>query len=46
MSRIAHNANQYTSSSEPLFFELAFDNLRRTADLFRSIYDQTNGIDG
>jgi transaldolase len=33
-------------SGEKLFFELALDDLRRAADLFRPIYDRTNGIDG
>jgi transaldolase len=29
-----------------LFFELALEDLRRAADLFRPIYDRTNGMDG
>jgi transaldolase len=33
-------------SGEELFFELALEDLRRAADLFRPIYDRTNGIDG
>jgi transaldolase len=33
-------------SGEQLFFELALEDLRRAADLFRPIYDQTNGMDG
>jgi transaldolase len=33
-------------SGEALFFELAIDDLRQAADLFRPIYDRTNGIDG
>src|SRR5271157_2081816 len=33
-------------SGEPLFFELALEDIRRAADLFRPIYDQTNGMDG
>ena len=33
-------------SDEKLFFELALDDLIRAADLFRPIYDRTNGIDG
>src|SRR5215813_1707362 len=33
-------------SSEPLFFELALQDLTRAADLFRPIYDKTNGVDG
>ncbi|MGH9681774.1 MAG: transaldolase [Candidatus Acidiferrales bacterium] len=33
-------------SGEDLFFELALDDLRQAADLFRPDYDQTNGVDG
>lgn len=33
-------------SGEDLFFELAIDDLRRAADLFRPIYDRTQGYDG
>jgi len=33
-------------SGEPLFFELALDDITRAADLFRPIFDQTNGMDG
>jgi len=33
-------------SGEPLFFELALEDIRRAADLFRPVYDQTNGVDG
>ena len=33
-------------SGEALFFELAFEDIRRAADLFRPIYDRTNGMDG
>ncbi len=33
-------------SSEPLFFELALEDLTRAADLFRPVYEKTNGIDG
>ncbi len=33
-------------SEEQIFFELALADLIRAADLFRPIYDQTNGIDG
>ena len=33
-------------TGERLFFELALDDLRRAADLFRSIHDRTNGVDG
>ncbi len=31
---------------EALFFELAIEDLTRAADLFRPIYDRTNGVDG
>ena len=33
-------------SEEQIFFELALADLIRAADLFRPIYDQTNGVDG
>jgi len=33
-------------SGEALFFELALDDLRQAADLFRPIYDRTDGVDG
>jgi transaldolase len=33
-------------SSEELFFELALEDLTRAADLFRPIYEHSNGIDG
>jgi transaldolase len=33
-------------NGEPLFFELALEDIIRAADLFRPIYDQTNGTDG
>src|SRR6185503_10587111 len=31
---------------EDLFFDLALDDLTKAADLFRPIYDRTNGVDG
>ncbi len=34
------------STGEELFFELAIDDLRRAADLFRPIHDRTDGVDG
>jgi transaldolase len=34
------------NSGEPLFFELAIEDIVRAADLFRPIFDQTNGMDG
>jgi len=33
-------------AGEALFFELALEDLRQAADLFRPIHDQTNGVDG
>jgi transaldolase len=33
-------------SGEGLFFELALEDLTQGADLFRPIYDRTNGVDG
>ena len=33
-------------SGEGLFFELALEDLTRAADLFRPIYDRTDGVDG
>jgi transaldolase len=33
-------------SDEALFFELALNDLTQAADLFRPIYDKTNGVDG
>lgn len=33
-------------SGETLFFELAIEDLSRAADLFRPIYERTNGVDG
>jgi transaldolase len=33
-------------SGEPLFFELALEDLTRAADLFRPINDKTKGVDG
>ncbi len=33
-------------SGEPLFFELALQDISRAADLFRPTFDQTNGMDG
>ena len=35
-----------SKSGDALFFELALDDLRQAADLFRPIHDQTNGVDG
>jgi transaldolase len=33
-------------SAEEIFFELALEDLTRAADLFRPIYNKTNGVDG
>src|SRR5713101_7870504 len=33
-------------AGEALFFELALDDVTRAADLFRPIYERTNGVDG
>src|SRR5499433_3782803 len=33
-------------SGEALFFELALEDITRAADLFRPIYEETNGVDG
>jgi transaldolase len=33
-------------AGEELFFELALEDLTRAADLFRPIWDRTNGVDG
>src|SRR5262249_4783425 len=33
-------------SGEALFFELAIEDLTRAADLFRPVWDRTNGVDG
>lgn len=33
-------------AGEELFFELAIEDLARAADLFRPIFDRTNGVDG
>ena len=33
-------------SGEKLFFELALEDITRAADLFRPVFDRTNGVDG
>jgi len=33
-------------SGEALFFELALEDITRASDLFRPVYDQTDGVDG
>ncbi|MFZ3199986.1 MAG: transaldolase [Candidatus Acidiferrales bacterium] len=37
---------QEGQSGEPLFFELAIEDLTRAADMFRPIHNKTNGVDG
>src|SRR6516164_6543566 len=37
---------QQVKSDEELFFELAIEDLTQAADLFRPIYDATDGVDG
>ncbi|MBS0191827.1 MAG: transaldolase [Phycisphaerales bacterium] len=34
------------SAVEPLFFDLAIEDLTAAADLFKQVYDRTNGLDG
>ena len=41
-----HQKMKEGKSGEALFFELAIEDLRQAADLFRPIHDRTNGIDG
>jgi transaldolase len=41
-----HQAMLKGKSGEDLFFDLALDDLTRAADLFRPIYERTNGVDG
>ena len=44
-SAIARKMKQAVSGEE-LFFDLALEDLTRAADLFRPIYEKTNGVDG
>src|SRR5580704_7165045 len=37
---------RYLKSSEDLFFELALEDITGAADLFRPIWEKTNGVDG
>ena len=37
---------QHGQSGEALFFDLAVDDLQRAADLFRPVFDATDGVDG
>jgi transaldolase len=41
-----HQKANEGKSVEALFFELAIEDLRQAADLFRPIHDRTNGVDG
>jgi transaldolase len=41
-----HKKLKKGKSGEELFFELALEDLTRAADLFRPIYDRTDGVDG
>jgi transaldolase len=41
-----HKNTREEKLGEELFFELALEDLRHAADLFRPIYDQTDGVDG
>ncbi|HVB58062.1 MAG TPA: transaldolase [Candidatus Acidoferrales bacterium] len=41
-----HQKTKADKSGEGLFFELALEDLRQAADLFRPIYDRTNDVDG
>lgn len=40
------NSHADGKSSEDVFFDLALEDLTEAADLFRPIYDRTNGVDG
>ncbi|PYS08741.1 MAG: transaldolase, partial [Acidobacteria bacterium] len=40
------NKTAQGKSGEELFFELALEDLTQAADLFRQIYDSTDGVDG
>jgi transaldolase len=42
---IAEEAGK-AKSAEELFFKLALDDITRAADLFRPVYEKTNGVDG
>ena len=41
-----HKLMNEGKSGEALFFELALDDLKRAADLFRPVHDQSKGVDG
>ncbi len=37
---------RHLESSEPLFFELALEDITQAADLFRPVWEKTGGVDG
>jgi transaldolase len=41
-----HEKAEARTEREPLFFELAIEDLRRAADLFGAIHERTDGVDG
>ena len=41
-----HRKSKTGKSGEALFLELAIEDLSRAADLFKPIYERTNGVDG
>ena len=41
-----HDKLKQGKSGEALFFDLALEDIVRAADLFRPIFDKTNGVDG
>ena len=41
-----HNLAESGKDREQIFFELAIDDLQRAADLFGSIHERTDGVDG
>lgn len=41
-----HLGLEQGKSAEAIFFDLALEDLTQAADLFRPIYDRTNGVDG
>jgi transaldolase len=44
--RDIHNKLKEGKSGEKLFFELAIEDLTQAADMFRPIWDRSNGVDG
>ena len=39
-------ANARGNSGEPLFYDLAIEDLQQAADLFREVFERTRGVDG